>query len=618
MATYLHDFSSRRLAVVVGFLCLSLAMGLLYSVIIPPWQAPDEPRHLECAILLSEKGWFLSRDDTSPALQRDILASMLEFGSWKFLGRQEPDSVPGSFSDDPLLKRSGTQLGTETPLYYLLPALAFNVLPDGDLLARLYLMRWFSVLLSATTVGVVCLTAFELFPRDRFLIVAIPSFVALLPMFAFIGASASNDVLSVLLASLFFWQLVRMLNRGLSWRSALTLCGLAVLSLLAKRTSFFTLALIPVALLVHAHRRRVSVSYSCRTAVAASVLLGLLLLGILLSWRGGDAAQWLPLQKSAVATRNELVARSGNSSLQALNSRLMQVLPFNAVRALRGKTVTLEAWVISPGARQRGSIVIEDDQGRSAKVFVANSEWMRQEVKFEIAPAARTMRVMLDPSPGAGQRGEGLFFDDLSLVVEGAEARNWLRNGSAETPALRLERFLRGTSVSLSSSQLLDPRSYDPASLRRYLLYVLLTFAGFWANFGWLTLPLDPGWYALLALVTLVSFAGLLSWGMGLLRGLRAERTRRPSSSDTVLLIFLVGLALLLAQTFLPMIGSQWQPQGRYLFPGLTIIATLFAFGIRRLTRRLKASIVAAAYVGGLLLFDVLCLVGYVIPYYHG
>jgi hypothetical protein len=203
-------------------------------------------------------------------------------------------------------------------------------------------------------------------------------------------------------------------------------------------------------------------------------------------------------------------------------------------------------------------------------------------------------------------------------MEEGAEARNWLANGSAETPALRLERSLRTTGVSVSLNQFLDPRSYDLVSLRRYVLHVLLTFAGFWANFGWLTLPLHPGWYALLALVALVSFAGLLSWGLGLLRGLRAERKSAPSSSDTVLLVFLAGLALLVVQTFLPMIGSQWQPQGRYLFPGLTIIATLFAFGLRALIGRLKATIAAAAYVGSLLLFEALCLLGYVVPYYHG
>ena len=66
------------------------------------------------------------------------------------------------------------------------------------------------------------------------------------------------------------------------------------------------------------------------------------------------------------------------------------------------------------------------------------------------------------------------------------------------------------------------------------------------------------------------------------------------------------------------MIGSQWQPQGRYLFPGLVIIATLFAFGLRHLTRGVGTAPLAATYVSCLVLFDTLCVVGYIIPHYYG
>ena len=58
-AEHLRGLSTFRIAVVAAFACISLAMGLLFSVLIPPWQAPDEPRHVEYAIRLSEKGWFL-------------------------------------------------------------------------------------------------------------------------------------------------------------------------------------------------------------------------------------------------------------------------------------------------------------------------------------------------------------------------------------------------------------------------------------------------------------------------------------------------------------------------------------------------------------------------------
>jgi hypothetical protein len=618
MSVHLLDSPPRRLPIVAAFVCLSLVSGLLCSVIIPPWQAPDEPRHLEYAILLSEKGWFLTREDLSLDLQRDMMASMLESDFWTLLGRKEPDSVPASFLDDPFLKLSGSRLGDRSPLYYLLPALAFNALPEDDLLARLYLMRWFSVLLSAAAVCVAGLTAIELFPDDRFMIVAVLAFMALLPMFIFIGSSANNDSLAVLSASLVTWQVVRVFNRGLSWRSGLTLCGLAMLSLLAKRTSFFAVPLVPLTIAIYLQRRRLSLSERQRCVVATSSMMGLLLLSILLTSSGKDAAGWVPSPESSAQTRSDTVARSGEHSLHAQDGGLLQALPFNTVRALRGKTVTLEAWVESPEGKQRGSLLVQDDQGRSAKVFVASPGWERHQVTYEVSPSARTMRVVLRSAHVDDQASEGLYFDDLTLVEVGRGEVNWLQNASAETPALWIESQLDGATRYLTSGQLLDRRSYDVPSLKRYLLYALLTFAGFWANFGWLTLPLDPRWYALLALATLISASGLLLWMIETSRLCLKRGARSLSLRDTVLLVFLLGLFLLMLQTALPMIGSQWQPQGRYLFPGLVIIGTLFSFGLRHLLNRVKPEFLAATYLICLLLLDALCLVGYIIPHYYG
>jgi hypothetical protein len=618
MTAHPRDLTSRRLPVVAAFACVTLASGLLYSLVIPPWQAPDEPRHLEYAILLSEEGWFLTREDTSLHLQRDIMASMLESGFWTLLGHEGPDGVPASFSDDPFLKLSGSRLGDRSLLYYLVPALAFDILPEGDLLARLYLMRWFSVLLSSAAVSVACLTAFELFPNDRFMVLAVPAFLALLPMFVFIGSSANNDCLAVLCASLVTWQVARAFNRGLSWRSGLTLWSLATLGLFAKRTTFFAVPLIPVATAIYLLRRRLAPSQGQRCVVATVSILGVLVLTMLLTWRGAGAASWVPSQESQPETRTDAIARSGAYSLQVQDGVLYQILPFNTVRELRGKTVTLEAWVESAGGIQEGSLVVQVDQRRSAQLFLAGPGWERHEVTCEVSPSARLIRVTLGCPPQDERPGEGLYFDDLALFEVGREEVNRLQNGSGEIPLLRIEGRLDWFSKHLSPSQLFDPRSYDPPSLRRYLLYALLTFAGFWANFGWLTLPLDPRWYVVLALVTLLAAAGLMSWAIGLLGRLRRVGRGALTSSDTVLLVFLAGFALLVLQTFLPMIGSPWQPQGRYLFPGLVIIATLFAFGIRHLTKPLGSGLPAAIYVGGLLLFNALCLFGYIIPYYYG
>src|SRR4030042_3532575 len=104
----LRAYFSPRRGLVVSCVCLSLARGALYSIIVPPWQAPDDPRHLEQAILVSRKGPFLTREDQSLELRTEILSSMRDFDFWARIGREQPEPLPRSFSQHGFLGRSGT------------------------------------------------------------------------------------------------------------------------------------------------------------------------------------------------------------------------------------------------------------------------------------------------------------------------------------------------------------------------------------------------------------------------------------------------------------------------------------------------------------------------------
>lgn len=612
---HLLGFSFRSPLVTI-FVGLSLGVGLTFSLVIPPWQAPDEPRHLEYAILLSEKGWLLDQGDLSLDLQRQILSSMREFDFWRRIGREQPEPFPSSFKADPFLLQSGTRLADDSPLYALLPALVFRLLPGDDILLRLYVLRWFSVLLGAATVAIACLVALRLFPQDRFLMVGVPAFVALLPMFAFIGASANNDVLATLISSLLIWQLVRVLHEGPSWRSAVLMGGLVVLSVMAKRTALFTVPLALVAVFLSQWGGRVSLRRSHKWALLSCLALGALLAAVLLTWRGSEPAAWGRSAEAAGKRTSEIAAHSGSYSLRVSGGQFVQTMPFNTVREVRGKSVVLEAWVYSPEGEGSGSLLVGDDQGYTEQAFLASETWSRYAVSHAVPPQARSLRVVLISASPDAEEASPIYFDDLALR-EG-EGPNLLTNGSAEEAALRAQRLLNRITRHVSPQRLLDARSYDLASLQRYSLYVLLTFAGFWANFGWLTLPLHPLWYALLAAVTMTSAVGLVRWGAGLLRQPRREKEWVPNPTDKTLLLFVGGLGLLALQTLLPMIGSSWQPQGRYLFPGLIMIATLFALGLRSLTKRVRPGLLAPVYLACFLLFDALCLVGYIIPHYYG
>ncbi len=616
--------SDHRRGFLIGLFALTLVRGILYSVIIPPWQAPDEPGHVEYAALLAEKRRYLNREDSSPALQQQILSSMEEFDFWRQLGGEEPQTMPQSFPQDSSMVLSGTQLGDESPLYYLIPALVFILAGIRETLLQLYILRWFSVVLGSATVAVSYLVAAELFPDDRFMRTAVPAFVLFLPMLAYMGSAANSDALAILVSSLFFWQLVILFKRGADWRSVSAVVSLACLAVVAKKTALFAAPLLLVAVPVYLGGRRTRVEEPVRQAVVGSVLLIALLLGVFLSWASGDAAGWVERPPSSASTRSDHTARSGSYALRIAEDRgdacqrLVQTLSYNSVRELRGRTVEFSAWIRSPDAHGRGRLVIADNEGRATQIFTATDTWSLQSVTRAVSPEATSIRIVLSPSRCRGTGTGELFFDDVFLGDSQGQGRNLVANGSGETPALRIWDRLENIAPHLSLSRLFDGRSYDTNSAKRYSLYALLTFAGFWANFGWLTLPLDPVWYAMLALLCLALVVGLGFCYTDALTLWRRSTDYRPTWRNKSLLLLLVALCLILFQTFLPMIGRHWQPQGRYLFPAIIPIATLLSLGWRRLHGRWRSDVGLVAWVMFLFLLHVLCVFRYIIPHYYG
>jgi hypothetical protein len=131
--------------------------------------------------------------------------------------------------------------------------------------------------------------------------------------------------------------------------------------------------------------------------------------------------------------------------------------------------------------------------------------------------------------------------------------------------------------------QALAPAAWDAPAQFRYLLFAGFTWASFWGYFGWLSRPFPWPVYLLLVAATLAAAWGIfrLLFQAALAAGAAPSPPRRPAPNEDVALLRLSLLAfgLLLAQIWLPMVGQSWQPQGRYLFPGLLPIALLLLLG---------------------------------------
>lgn len=237
-------FRSENL-LLLGLALFALLRGVIYASVIPPWQAPDEFRHFEYARLIAEHKRPVTSADLSPQLEEEIIASLSKFDYWRFGYSTfpfDPSNPPRRFAEfvAPVVAHSIYQ----PPLYYLLGASVIFPLLGEDVALQMYALRFASLLLGTLTVIIAFLAAGEIFPDDIFLKVAIPAFIALLPMHAFIAASVNSEVLAEFVTSLLFLLLVRALIKGWSWPEITLVPVLAIFAWYTKRTALVVFPLV--------------------------------------------------------------------------------------------------------------------------------------------------------------------------------------------------------------------------------------------------------------------------------------------------------------------------------------------------------------------------------------
>jgi len=267
----------------LGWLVLaSVAHGLLWLSLVPPWQAPDEPKHFEYVRRLAESGRWIAfateAEAADPALQADIVRSMDAHYFWWYGHAPGYDPArPSQRFADLWLQGSHTAFYRSSPAYYWLAAR----LQPADRLAGLYVARLFGVLCGAAVVFLVGWAARELAPGDPLVRYGAPAFAALHPMVAFLSAGVNNDVLVNTAAAFAFLLVVRLLVRGAGTARLVLLAAAVIAAVAIKRTAVF---LVPTALAAGiawlALRGR-------RWAAAAAVLLALLGTGGAAAWVWG-------------------------------------------------------------------------------------------------------------------------------------------------------------------------------------------------------------------------------------------------------------------------------------------------------------------------------------------
>jgi 4-amino-4-deoxy-L-arabinose transferase-like glycosyltransferase len=116
--------------------------------------------------------------------------------------------------------------------------------------------------------------------------------------------------------------------------------------------------------------------------------------------------------------------------------------------------------------------------------------------------------------------------------------------------------------------------------------FITTTFHSFWAQFGWMAVPIDARIYTVLSLLSGIAALGFLFWLIDFC-------TAKYQAQAAAILLACSGLLTL--ATFLGYNLSFYQAQGRYLFPALIPLSIAWVLGLRQILRRENAALIGIA-----------------------
>ena len=253
-------------------LVLFLSVGLVYSVLIPVLEAPDELQHYRFLEHLALTGQLpvqtgkdpsnlVGQEASQPPLYY-LLATALSF--WAY-------DRPAAIERNP-----HTEIGLPTALTALdnknlLQHSVDEQFPYHGLALAVHLARWFSLLLGAVAVACTYLLALRLGGQSRALATGAAAACAFLPMFVFMSAAINNDNLVIALSSVALVLFVRALD-GHQQRHDFAVMGVVLgLAALSKLTALGLFGLLALVCAVLAWRERALWRYLGRGLLAGGI-----------------------------------------------------------------------------------------------------------------------------------------------------------------------------------------------------------------------------------------------------------------------------------------------------------------------------------------------------------
>lgn len=297
-------WTPRTLALLVGV--VAAVHALVWALVLPPFQAPDETTHVAYVQALAERG-DRPGHGARPEFSSEQRAVMAAIGTERII-RNPAEKVPqGAAADaaDAEVERAardearddggGASSATaQPPLFYALGAVVYRAAGDATLLGRVRAMRMVSVLCFALTAALCALLVAELLPGRRWAMLVGGLAVALQPVFAFASSAVNPDALLATISAAVLLLSVRVMRQGVTVPRAAVL-GLLIGAGLVTKLTFLAVAVVGIAALVGAVLRRSGPSRAVAVrAGAAGLGAALVLPAMYAGWLLLEGAPLLP------------------------------------------------------------------------------------------------------------------------------------------------------------------------------------------------------------------------------------------------------------------------------------------------------------------------------------
>ncbi len=241
----------------MALLAIVVVIGLVWALLVPPWQAPDEATHFAYAQSLAERFALPGGENRLTFSSEQRMANLatgagaLEFRAGQIRPNWSSRDYAGYLA---AVRRAPSRSNGgganpesyDPPLFYLYSDLAYWAAYGGNIFDRYYAMRIWGIGLLVLTVVATWLLIGELLGPRRLPQLAGAALVGLLPTETFISTSVNPDALMIPLWTLALWLGTRVIRHGARPLDTVSLLGVTAAAVLTQPISY---ALVPAALL---------------------------------------------------------------------------------------------------------------------------------------------------------------------------------------------------------------------------------------------------------------------------------------------------------------------------------------------------------------------------------